>query len=80
MGMNNLTYLIIATRGDDIKCDFGGPSKKNGKYVGWITLYRNGEYDHELLNTEAIFETGLEAKEHMENLVSKIREKKEEND
>ena len=62
MGLSKLDLMIIQTRGSDVKCDYGGPSTKNGKYVAWITLYnRNGEYDHPILNTDAIFDSAKQA-------------------
>jgi hypothetical protein len=73
--MDVLTLMIILTRGKDVVCSFGGPSKDNGKYVGWLLLFRDGEYDHELLNTEAIYDSGRKAKKAMEKLVADLRSK-----
>lgn len=72
--MTNLSKLIIQTRGDDIKCDVGGPSKEEGKYVGWITLYNDGRYHTELLSTNPVFDTKEDALKYMEDLVKKMRE------
>ncbi len=72
MGISNLTVMIIATRGDDCKVDAGGPTEE-GKYVGWITLYKsNGEYDHELLNGPDV-DTKEEAIQMMQGIVDAIR-------
>ena len=71
--MNRLTMLIIKTRGKDIKCQAGGPSKINGKYTGWITLFKDGNYDHELLNTESIYDTKEDAINEMKKLVKEVR-------
>ena len=71
--MTRITAIIIQSRGDDIRCQAGGPAKDNGKYVGWITLYRGDEYDHELVSTEPIFNTEKDAVAHMEDLVKEVR-------
>ena len=73
--MNYLTLLIIHTRGDDIKCSAGGPSKDTGKYMGWITLFSDGEYDRELVNTSANFDTATEATKCVQDIVDLIRSK-----
>lgn len=71
MSINRLTAYIIATR-EDIVMSYGGPSKENGKYVGWITL---GEEDHyrSLLNTLAIYDTAEVAENAMKDLVKEIK-------
>lgn len=71
--MNFLTALIIQSRGDDIVCDAGGPTKKEGKYVGWIQLYRNGEYDHDLVSTEPVYDSKQDAIFAMQELVKTVR-------
>lgn len=71
--MTNLTALIIQTNDPkDIICDAGGPSK-NGKWTGWISLYRDGEFHTDLCNTEAIYKTKKEAIKKMKELVKEIR-------
>ena len=72
MGISRLTGMIIQSRGDDIKCDVGGPDK-NGKYVGWIMLYQDGEFDHALLDSGPSFNSEKAALEKMEALVTEIR-------
>lgn len=71
MQISRLTALIIATRGDDIHTDFGGPTK-NGKYVGWITLGPDDRY-RPLISSDACFDTGEAAKEAMVKTVAEIR-------
>lgn len=70
--MNLLTALIIQSRGDDIVCDAGGPTE-NGKYSGWIQLYRNGEYDHDLVSTEPVYDSKQDAIFAMQELVKTVR-------
>ncbi|TSC96925.1 MAG: hypothetical protein CEN88_256 [Candidatus Berkelbacteria bacterium Licking1014_2] len=70
--MDHLTALIIQTRGDDIRCLAGGPDK-DGKYAGWISLYRGDEYDHDLLSTNPCFQDEASAIKHMQSLVEEIR-------
>ena len=72
--MNMITAMIIQSRGDDIVCSAGGPTKDNGKWVGWITLYRDGEYDHELLSSQPVFDTKKDAVEYMKGVVKSVRE------
>ncbi len=71
--MNLVTSLTIQGNDDNIHCDAGGPSKRNGKYVGWISLWRNGELHCELLSTEPVFDTSEEAIKYMEDIVTKVR-------
>ena len=73
MGVSFLTALIIQSRGKDVKCLAGGPSKDKRKYAGWISLYRDGEYDHDLLSTEDIYNSKKEAVNAMKKIVSEIR-------
>jgi len=73
MGINLMTALIIQGNGQDIKCSFGGPAKDNGKYCGWISLWKDGDLHTELLSTEAIFDTAMAATAYMEKLVVKVR-------
>jgi len=71
MGIDKLTAYIIASR-EDIIITYGGPSKDNGKYAGWITL---GEEDRcrPLLNTTAIYDTPVDAEKAMKDLVVEIK-------
>ena len=75
--MNRLTLMTIQNRGEDIVCAAGGPSTEagpgQGKYAAWITLYNDGEYDHELLSTEAVFASAEDAKKWARSLVEAIR-------
>ena len=74
MGISRITAFEIQTNGDDIKCSAGGPSKVNGKYAGWIELWRDGELHKPILKTEPIFETAKEAESHMIGIVDEIRQ------
>lgn len=70
--MTRLTALIIQSRGDDIVCTAGGPNK-NGKFSGWIELYRNGEFDHALLSSEPVYTSEEVATEEMRKIVKQVR-------
>lgn len=70
--MTKLTAAIIQTRGDDIKCEAGGPDNE-GKYTGWITLYRKGELDRNLLNTPPVYNTEKEAVAAVTTAVEEVR-------
>ncbi|MFA6594523.1 MAG: hypothetical protein WCT16_04705 [Candidatus Buchananbacteria bacterium] len=75
-GIRIIDALVIQTRGDDIKCTFGGPSKDpktKGKFVAWIELYNGGEYHRSILNTDACFDSGREAKAWAEKFVEAVR-------
>jgi hypothetical protein len=72
MGVSRITALIIQTRGKDVVCDVGGPSEED-KYYGLISLHRNGEFDHDLLSTEPIFNTKEQALIAMQDTVKQIR-------
>jgi|GEM_PF-3903176 len=71
-GISRLTAAIIQTRGDDVRCLAGGPND-HGKWTGWISLYRDNIYDHDLLNTQPVFDSETAAVSAMEDVVSKIR-------
>ncbi len=72
MGISNLTIIIIASRGNDIRADVGGPNG-DGKYVGWVVLHRpNGEHDHELLGGSSV-DTREEALEMAQSVIDIIR-------
>ena len=73
--MTRLTALEICTNGKDIKCTAGGPSKENGKYVGWIERWRDGNYHKPLLNSEAIYDTEKDAIKAMKEVVKEIQSK-----
>jgi hypothetical protein len=77
--MNLLTALEIQGNGDNIRCEAGGPSTDNGKYVGWISLYRDGELHKHLLSSESIFESSKDAVQYMKNVVKEVREMKLDN-
>ena len=72
--MNLLTALEIQGNGENIKCSAGGPSAKNGKYTGWISLWRDGHLHKELVSTNATFDTPEAATEYMEWVVSQVRQ------
>ena len=69
--MTRLTAMIIQSRGDDVFCR--ATLSANDKYEGWICLYRNGRYDHDLLSTDAIYDTKKAAVEAMKDVVKEIR-------
>jgi hypothetical protein len=70
--MNLITALEIQTNGDNIVCDVGGPAK-NGKFCGWISLFRDGDLHKHLLSTHPIFATAKEATEYVEKIVTDVR-------
>ena len=72
MGISMLTAMIIQSRGDDVKCEVAGPNK-DGKYIGWINLYQDSEYDHALLDSGPAFDSKDAALEKMESVVKQIR-------
>jgi hypothetical protein len=67
-----ITALEIHTNGGDIKCSAGGPDK-NGKYTGWIELWRNGDLHKPMLSTQPVYDTEEEATRVMESIVSEVR-------
>ncbi len=71
--MTRLTAMIIQTRGDDVKVDAGGPDD-NGKWTGWINLYKAGEYDHALISTESIYNTREAAITAIEDVINKVKD------
>ncbi|MBU4284780.1 hypothetical protein KKF60_01515 [Patescibacteria group bacterium] len=73
MGISRLTAWEIAGNHDDIVVDAGGPDKKTGKFVGWITR-GPGHNFKPLLNTQPIYDTLEQAKQAMKDLVVKINE------
>jgi len=84
MGISVMTALVIQSRGDDIHCEAEGPccavgDEAHGKWVGWINLYRDGEFDHPLLDSGPRFNTADEAIDAMKKLVAEIRQMKIEN-
>lgn len=70
--MTRLTAIIIRTRGDDVHCQAGGPDR-DGKWAGWVSLFRNEAYDHALLTTKAIYASEEEAVAAMQQLVAAVR-------
>lgn len=68
--MTRLTALIIQTNGDDIKADTGG---EGDKWIGWIKLYKNGEYDRLLMSSEPIYKSREAAIDAMNELINKVR-------
>ena len=73
MGMSRLTALIIQTNGNNIKCDAAGPSPENGKYSGWINLWKRGAFHQPLLNSEPVYESEEKAIEAMKEVVKAVR-------
>ncbi len=76
MGISNITALMIQTR-DDIQVDYSKDDNK--KYAGWITLGPD-DYCRPLLNTEHIFDSIKDAKQHMKDLIKEIRLNKNDTD
>ena len=70
MGISMITAAIIKSR-TDILCTAAGPTKAEGKYVGWILL--DIDRWHPLLNTEPIYDTEEAAVTAMEKTVEDIR-------
>lgn len=62
MGLSLITVMAIASH-DDLIYSHAGPSE-DGKYSGWITLPGG----RPLLNTEAVFDTAEDAKQHVIDL------------
>ena len=71
-GISRLEAYEIVGNPDDIVIDAGGPDKKTGKFVGWITRGPGHNYKP-LLNTQPIFDTRKQAKQAMRNLVEEIK-------
>ncbi len=74
--ITKMTALIIASNPEeDISCSFGGPAE-NGKYVGWISLWRKDDHKgpRPLLSTEPQYSSGADAILAMEKVVKEIRE------
>ena len=70
--MTYLTALIIQERPQDIVCTAGGPNK-NGKWAGWINLHKpNGDYDHPLISTNAVYDSKRKAIKAMKDLVKEV--------
>ncbi|OGZ35469.1 MAG: hypothetical protein A2V60_03470 [Candidatus Portnoybacteria bacterium RIFCSPHIGHO2_01_FULL_39_19] len=72
MGFCRLTAYEIVGNPNDIVIDYGGPDKKTGKFVGWITR-GPGHNFKPLINTQPIFDTPEQAKQAMRNLVKEIK-------
>jgi hypothetical protein len=75
--MTRLTAIIIRTRGDDIRCDAGGPNR-DGKWTGWVTLYNGDDYDHELLSTQPVYDSKDAAVAAVQEVVRVVRAMTEE--
>lgn len=67
-----LTAMIIQTRGDDVRVQTA-KDPRTGKWAGFISLFNDGNFDHYLISTEAVFETEESAHADMSGLVEKIR-------
>jgi len=70
--MTRITALEIQTNGEDIKCT-ASEKTTNGKHVGWIELYRNGELHKPLINTEAVYDSKKDAIRAMKEVVREVR-------
>lgn len=71
MGVSVLTALTVQNPENDIRCQAGGPV--NGKWAGWITLYKDEMYHRPLLSTEPVYDSEADAKRAMEKTVEEIR-------
>lgn len=77
-GISRLTVALIQSHpdevdGDGIGCDGAGPYP-NGKFAGWITLWRDKRpHISPLLSTEPVYDSVLVAKEAMQQFVNDIR-------
>ena len=69
MGISRLTALTIQNR--NVRCEAGGPTKDEGKYVGWVML--DVQRWHPLFSTQPIYDTKEEAVKAMEEIVEEIR-------
>ncbi len=73
MGLSRLTAYEIAGNSDDIIATFGGPDKKTGKFLGWIT--RGPGHNYKLLfNTNPVYDSAEEAKGAMQTLIETIKD------
>ena len=73
MGISRMSAMMIqGSDPENIKCLAGGPSKE-GKYAGWIQLWKNGSYHTDIVSTQGIFDSKKEAVKHMKDLVKEIR-------
>lgn len=75
-GISKIDAAVIQTRGDDVRCEVGGPSTRPetlGKYVGWVMLYNGDEFDHPIVSTKPVFDTAEEALACVQDLVKEIR-------
>lgn len=71
--MTRITALEICTNGDNIKCSGAGPSTENGKYVGWIEMWRDGDLHKTMLSSDAVYNSENEAEKAMQEIVDKIQ-------
>lgn len=58
-------------RNKKVRVEVGGPSKDNGKYMGWIML--DVDRWHPIVNTNAVFDTPEDAKKYMQDLVDDLK-------
>lgn len=71
MGVSRLTAWTIQNPENDIRWNASGPV--DGKYAGWILMYKEGSYHFDLLSTGLVYESAEAAKAAMKALVSEIR-------
>jgi len=77
-GIATITILEIASNyPEDIIVSVGGPTKSNGKYVGWITRGDDSRR-RPLLSTEPTFDTPEAAKAAMQKIVDECLKAAEE--
>ena len=76
-GISTLDLMVIQNPNGEIKCQAGGPSKDpktEGKFVAWIELYKNGEFDRHIVNTNARFDSEEQAVAWAEGFVKAVRD------
>ncbi len=71
--ISQIDLMVIQRRGDDVKCTYGGPSKKRGKFVAWIELFNGDDFHRHILNTNDIFDSAEAAKSWAEKFVAAVR-------
>ncbi|WP_292992516.1 hypothetical protein [Nitrosomonas sp.] len=69
MSISNLTAMIIVNN-EDLIFTYAGPDS-NGKFSGWISM-PNGR---PVLNTQSVFDSSGDAKNHMLSLRDKLADK-----
>ena len=71
--MSILTALIIRTNGENIHCEGAGPDK-DGKYAGFVELWKDDRLHDILVQTRHTYSTRQEAVDTMKRLVTEVCE------